>query len=275
MKTIFAALLLFSAPALAGNATYIKGPTLIESFTTTATAAGTTTLTVSSNSVQQFTGSTTQNVVLPSGTTLANGRSFKILNASTGALTLKDNGANTLATIPADSEARVFLISNGTSNGTWDYRLFGAISVARGGTGATSLTANNVILGNGTSAVQFVAPGTSGNVLTSNGTTWASTAPGVGSQTLDVKSKTTTYTAAATDTVLLVDASGGAWTLTLPAAASNTGHIFYIKKTDSSVNAVTVDGNASETIDGTTTKTVSFQYEAIMIVSDGTNWVKL
>ncbi len=51
------------------------------------------------------------------------------------------------------------------------------LSVANGGTGASTLTANNVILGNGTSAVQFVAPGTSGNVLTSNGTTWTSAAP--------------------------------------------------------------------------------------------------
>lgn len=53
----------------------------------------------------------------------------------------------------------------------------GTLPVGRGGTGATSLTANNVILGNGTSAVQVVAPGTSGNVLTSNGTTWSSSAP--------------------------------------------------------------------------------------------------
>lgn len=53
------------------------------------------------------------------------------------------------------------------------------LGVAQGGTGATTLTANNVILGNGTSAVQFVAPGTSGNVLTSNGTTWQSTTPSV------------------------------------------------------------------------------------------------
>ena len=54
------------------------------------------------------------------------------------------------------------------------------ISVANGGTGATTLTAENVILGDGTSAVKFVAPGTSGNLLTSNGTTWASTAPAGG-----------------------------------------------------------------------------------------------
>jgi hypothetical protein len=55
---------------------------------------------------------------------------------------------------------------------------FGTLGVAGGGTGATTLTANNVILGNGTSAVQFVAPGTNGNVLTSNGTTWVSAAAG-------------------------------------------------------------------------------------------------
>lgn len=55
----------------------------------------------------------------------------------------------------------------------------GTLGADQGGTGQSSLTANNVLLGNGTSGVQFVAPGTSGNVLTSNGTTWTSgAAPG-------------------------------------------------------------------------------------------------
>jgi hypothetical protein len=53
------------------------------------------------------------------------------------------------------------------------------ITVAQGGTGGTSFTANNVLLGNGTSAFQVVAPGTSGNILTSNGTTWTSAAPSI------------------------------------------------------------------------------------------------
>lgn len=57
----------------------------------------------------------------------------------------------------------------------------GTLGVANGGTGATTLTANNVILGNGTSAPTFVAPGTSGNLLTSNGTTWQSTTPAASS----------------------------------------------------------------------------------------------
>jgi hypothetical protein len=48
------------------------------------------------------------------------------------------------------------------------------LGVTGGGTGLNTLTANNVILGNGTSSPTFVAPGTTGNVLTSNGTTWVS-----------------------------------------------------------------------------------------------------
>ena len=63
----------------------------------------------------------------------------------------------------------------------------GTLGVARGGTGSSSLTANNVILGNGTSSVQTVAPGTSGNVLTSNGSTWVSqAAAGGGGETFSL-----------------------------------------------------------------------------------------
>ena len=53
----------------------------------------------------------------------------------------------------------------------------GTLPVSNGGIGASTLTANAVLLGNGTSAVQTVAPGTTGNVLTSDGTTWVSQAP--------------------------------------------------------------------------------------------------
>src|SRR5487761_1780505 len=46
----------------------------------------------------------------------------------------------------------------------------GAISVSNGGTGATSFTANGVLYGNGTSAIQATAAGTPGQVLLANGT---------------------------------------------------------------------------------------------------------
>jgi hypothetical protein len=63
------------------------------------------------------------------------------------------------------------------TNGTKNLVSTGTLGVDQGGTGLTTLTANNVVLGNGTSTPLFVAPGTAGNVLTSNGTTWSSTTP--------------------------------------------------------------------------------------------------
>ena len=62
-------------------------------------------------------------------------------------------------------------INGGTITGITD------LTVADGGTGASTFTTNAVLLGNGTSSFQTIAPSTSGNVLTSNGTTWSSQAP--------------------------------------------------------------------------------------------------
>ena len=73
------------------------------------------------------------------------------------------------------------IASGGTASTSTTYcsltaNVTGTLPVANGGTGAATLTANNVLLGNGSSAVTFVAPSTSGNLLTSNGTTWTSAA---------------------------------------------------------------------------------------------------
>lgn len=73
---------------------------------------------------------------------------------------------------PATS-TKTFTLPNANSSILTDNA---AVTVAQGGTGLTTLTTGNVILGAGTSSPTFVAPGTSGNVLTSNGSTWASTA---------------------------------------------------------------------------------------------------
>ena len=85
----------------------------------------------------------------------------------------------------------------------------GTLPVASGGTGATSLTANNVIIGNGTSAVQLVAPGSSGNVLTSNGTTWTSAAAGGGQFQTELFTAPGTWTKPASATQVRVTVVGG------------------------------------------------------------------
>jgi hypothetical protein len=65
----------------------------------------------------------------------------------------------------------------GISNITAANITAGTLGVPRGGTGLGTLSNNSVVLGNGTSQVKFVAPGTTGNVLTSDGTTWTSATP--------------------------------------------------------------------------------------------------
>ena len=87
------------------------------------------------------------------------------------ALPVASGGTGATSSASAD-----FALKGANSDITSLSGLTTALSVDQGGTGAATLTANNVILGNGTSTVLGVAPGSSGNVLTSNGTTWTSAA---------------------------------------------------------------------------------------------------
>ena len=70
-----------------------------------------------------------------------------------------------------------YATSGANSNITSLSGLTTPLTVAQGGTSRATLTANYVLLGNGTSALQMIAPSTAGNLLTSDGTTWASTTP--------------------------------------------------------------------------------------------------
>jgi PBP1b-binding outer membrane lipoprotein LpoB len=68
-----------------------------------------------------------------------------------------------------------------------------------------------------------------------------------------------------------VNATSGAITVTLPPAGV-IGRPIGIMKSDSSGNAVTIDGNGSETIEGATTQTLSSQYDAMLLRDNGTSW---
>ena len=87
--------------------------------------------------------------------------------------------------------------------------------------------------------------------------------------------KTGAYTATDRDHLILCDATSGAFTVTLPAVASNTGLVLVIKKIDASGNAVTIDGNASETIDGATTLALPAQWNSARIQSNGSAWYRI
>lgn len=87
-----------------------------------------------------------------------------------------------------------------------------------------------------------------------------------------IVTKTTDYTATADDWTILCDATAGNMIITLPAVAGCARRVYNIKKIDSSGNTVTIDGNASETIDGATTKVISTQYVSHTIQSNGSAW---
>jgi hypothetical protein len=114
---------------------------------------------------------------------VANGSKVMVVTdgAGAGAAVLNANpteaGTGTVTSVDVSGGTTGLTTSGGPVTGSGTITLAGTLAVANGGTGATTITANSVVLGNGTSAVQTVAPSTSGNVLTSNGTTWESTAP--------------------------------------------------------------------------------------------------
>ena len=161
----------------------------------------------------------------------------------------------------------------------------GVLPVANGGSGASTIALNNVVLGNGTSAVQTVAPGTSHNVLKSDGTTWSSAAitnltnptitnytetlvnVGVvtGSRTIDITAGTVqhiTFTASTQCTFTFAAASAGkSFVIFLKQPAATGG--------GSAVWPATVKWGTSGT--PTITSTAG-KMDIVSFISDGTNW---
>jgi hypothetical protein len=221
-------------------------------------AAGTITAALSGNAT---TATTATNV---SGT-------VAIANGGTGQTT-QQAAINALA---GTQTANRVLRSNGTNTTLSQVALAtdvtGTLPVANGGTGATSLTANNVLLGNGTSALQVVAPGTTGNVLTSNGTTWTSAA---GLSLSGDNTWTGTQTFSGTSSKLAMVLNDAAEVATISATAA-TGTINF-DVTTQSVLYYTSNASANWTLNvrassGTTLNTVMATGQSVTIAFIVTN----
>jgi hypothetical protein len=171
-------------------------------------------------------------------------------------------------------------ISGGTSNQTSSQSIYigqDTRSSADGNTNEMVLGhntigqgSNTVTLGNSSITKTFLRGNTMINTTTDNGVDELQvngSISGIGFKQAYV-TKTGAYTATNDDYV--IDCTSGTFTVTLPASSGRTGRILIIK--NSGAGTITVDGNASETIDGAATYSLAVQYATIQIVSDGTNW---
>jgi len=84
-----------------------------------------------------------------------------------------------------------------------------------------------------------------------------------------------TYTATTDDVYIGVTSTAAARTINLPAAAvCGSGKRYVIKDESGAANTnnITVDPNASETIDGATARVISTAYGSVTVVCNGANW---
>lgn len=121
-----------------------------------------------------------------------------VANGGTGAA----NATSARSNLGLGSLATLNSINNDNWSGT-------DLSVANGGTGASTLAANNLLVGNGTSAVQTIAPGPSGEVLTSTGSTWASSSAPLNVPNWQIFTSSGTFVVPAGITRVKVTVTGG------------------------------------------------------------------
>jgi hypothetical protein len=131
-----------SAVAIRDSNANVRFNNAIENFQAITSAAGTTTLTVGSPRVTQVTGSTTQIIKLPDATTLVVGQAFRVMNRSTGVVTVNDNASGLVQSMAAGTFLDVVVTAIGTAAGSWD------VSYTAAGGGGT-VTAVSVASANG------------------------------------------------------------------------------------------------------------------------------
>lgn len=82
---------------------------------------------------------------------------------------------------------------------------------------------------------------------------------------------TAAYTATTADDLIVCDATGGAFTVTLPAADQVQFLRLSVIRINGGGNAITIGG----TVSGAVNPTLASQYAAITVQSNGTAWYKL
>jgi hypothetical protein len=216
-------------------------------YTAIVTAAGTTTLTVTSPYYIYFTGTTTQTLVMPVTSTLALGLSYHIANNSTGNITVNSSGGSLIGTILPGTTIHITCVDTAvTTAAGWDFGFtdFGTIT----GTGAVVLAASPTFTGTLTCAALSCAAITStGAVTTNTSLATSSTATvsliGTGAIAIGATSGTNDIT---------VGQSTGAQTLNLATGATLTATTKTINIGTTGVSGSTTAINIGSAVSGAT-----------------------
>lgn len=87
-----------------------------------------------------------------------------------------------------------------------------------------------------------------------------------------VVSVTAAYTPSEEDFLILANATGGAFSVTLPTAVGKQEQWFVVKRTNGGGNNVTIAASGAETIDGAASVVLAAQYNFRWVISDNANW---
>jgi len=81
------------------------------------------------------------------------------------------------------------------------------------------------------------------------------------------------YTLGINDNFLTGDATGGSFAFTLPTAVGYAGLEYTLQRTDATSNTISIGTTSSQTINGSSTYSLSSQYAYVRVKSNGTNWL--
>jgi HSP20 family molecular chaperone IbpA len=187
------------------------------------------------------------------------------VNSTAGSLILRAGESAADAVVLESTAGGVQILASGAAAGE-------DILITATGSSMTLTATENV-----TDAMNITASGAASRVNIAAGTGSIKFASGLIVPSTTVNNAASPYTVLGTDYFISVDTSGGAVTVTLPAATAVTGRTYVIRDTGGAAGAnnITIGGGGTNLVGGgaaAASKTISAAYAGATVYSNGATW---